>query len=97
MFMMLGSALSFVIGLIGILNFFNAILTGIAVRKREFAMLQSIGMTGKQLKTMLIIEGLLYTLSSVIILSLIHIWRLWWTEYGRTVRNMLTKMLLQWQ
>ena len=73
MFMMLGSALSFVIGLIGILNFFNAILTGIAVREREFAMLQSIGMTGKQLKTMLIIEGLLYTLSSIIICLILSV------------------------
>lgn len=67
MFMMLGSALSFIIGLIGILNFFNAILTGITVRKREFAMLQSIGMTGKQLKTMLVAEGLMYTLGSLLI------------------------------
>ena len=29
MFLMLGGTLSFIIGLVGILNFFNAILTGI--------------------------------------------------------------------
>lgn len=40
MFLMLGGTLSFIIGLVGILNFFNAILTGILTRKREFAMLQ---------------------------------------------------------
>ena len=62
MFLMLGGALSFIVGLVGVLNFFNAILTGITVRKREFAVLQSIGMTGKQLKTMLVYEGLLYAL-----------------------------------
>ena len=48
---LLGSALSFIVALVGVLNFFNAILTGIMVRRREFAVLQSIGMTGKQLKT----------------------------------------------
>lgn len=58
--LMIGILLSSVTGLIGTLNFFNVILTSITVRKREFAMLQSIGMTGKQLKTMLISEGLIY-------------------------------------
>ena len=67
MFLMLGGALSFIVGLVGVLNFFNAILTGITVRKREFAVLQSIGMTGKQLKTMLVYEGLLYALGAVVI------------------------------
>lgn len=46
------------------MNFFNVILTGIITRKREFAVLQSIGMTGKQLKTMLVCEGLLYALGA---------------------------------
>lgn len=64
MFLLMGSALSFIVALVGILNFFNAILTGITVRQREFAMLQSIGMTAKQLKQMLIVEGLFYTLGS---------------------------------
>ena len=65
MFLIMGSALSFIVALIGILNYFNAVLTGITVRRREFAVLQSIGMTRKQLKAMLIIEGLLYTVGSV--------------------------------
>lgn len=64
MFSLLGGALSFIVGLVGILNFFNAILTGIIARKREFAMLQSVGMTGKQLKTMLVYEGLYYALGA---------------------------------
>ena len=66
MFLLLGGVLSLIVGLVGVLNFFNAILTGIAVRRREFAVLQSIGMTGRQLKGMLIREGLLYTLGSVL-------------------------------
>ncbi len=67
MFIMMGGLLSFVVGLVGILNFINAILTGILTRKREFAMLQSIGMTGRQLKCMLITEGLLYALGSALL------------------------------
>ena len=53
-------------GLVGVLNFFNAVLTGIITRRREFAVLQSIGMTGGQLKKMLVLEGLLYTLAAVL-------------------------------
>lgn len=67
MFMLMGSILSLIVGLIGVLNFLNAVLTGIITRHREFAMLQSIGMTGKQLKKMLVLEGLYYTLGSVVI------------------------------
>ena len=67
MFLLLGGALSFIVGLVGVLNFFNAILTGILARKRELAVLQSIGMTGKQLKTMLICEGVLYALGALLL------------------------------
>ena len=66
MFSLLGGALSFIVALVGVLNFFNAIFTGIMVRRREFAVLQSIGMTGKQLKTMLVYEGLFYALGAVV-------------------------------
>ena len=67
MFLLLGGALSGIVGLVGVLNFFNAILTGIITRKREMAVLQSIGMTGKQLKTMLVYEGLFYALGAAAI------------------------------
>ncbi len=66
MFLILGISISAVVAIIGILNFFNAILTGICVRQREFAVLQSIGMTGKQLKKMLVFEGLWYALTCAI-------------------------------
>lgn len=65
-YMLTGSALSLVVGLIGILNYLNAVLTSIHARRREFAMLQSVGMTGRQLKSMLIYEGLLYGALAVI-------------------------------
>ena len=64
MFLLLGGALSFIVGLVGILNFFNAVLTGIIARRRELAVLQSIGMTERQLRAMLVWEGLLYALGA---------------------------------
>lgn len=64
MFLLLGGALSFIVGLVGVLNFFNAILTGIIARQRELAVLQAVGMTGRQLRAMLIWEGLLYALGA---------------------------------
>ncbi|WP_308542564.1 ABC transporter permease [uncultured Oscillibacter sp.] len=67
MFLLLGGALSFIVGLVGVLNFFNAILTGITARRRELAVLQSIGMTSRQLRTMLALEGLLYTLGATLL------------------------------
>lgn len=60
MIVLVGGVLSAVIGLIGVLNFINSMLTSIITRRREFAMLQSIGMTGRQLRQMLTIEGLCY-------------------------------------
>lgn len=65
MFLLLGGVLSFIIGLVGVLNFFNAVLTSILTRRREFAMLQSVGMTGRQLKTMLACEGVCYALAAL--------------------------------
>lgn len=64
LFTLMGSLLCAIIGIVGILNFFNAILTGILSRRREFAVLQAVGMTNRQLKTMLVWEGLMYTLGS---------------------------------
>ena len=66
MFLLLGGLLCAIIWLVGILNFFNAIMTGILSRKREFAVLQAVGMTNKQLRAMLIYEGLFYALSSAV-------------------------------
>lgn len=60
MFTVIGGLLGFILALIGILNFINATITSILSRKQEFAMMQAVGMTGKQLEHMLILEGLLY-------------------------------------
>lgn len=100
MYRMLGGVLSFVVGLVGMLNFLNAILTGIVTRRREFAVLQSIGMTGRQLKRMLVWEGIFYAVGSVV-LSLVLSVALgplagkafgslfWFTTYHATVMPVL--------
>ena len=64
MFLLLGGALSFIVALVGVLNFFNAIVTSISSRRRELAVLEAVGMTARQLRTMLALEGLAYTLGA---------------------------------
>ena len=60
LFTLVGGVLTMVVGVIGILNFVNATLTGIVTRKREFAIMEAIGMTKRQLTRMLMLEGLYY-------------------------------------
>lgn len=57
--MLLGT-LSLVLLFIGIMNYFNTIMTNVEVRKQELAVMESIGMTGKQLRKLLILEGFWY-------------------------------------
>lgn len=52
--------LCLVLFVIGILNFFNTSYVNILSRRRELSLLEAVGMTGKQLRRMLIAEGLLY-------------------------------------
>ena len=66
-FVIIGSALGGIIAFIGIVNFFNAMFTSILTRKGEFAMLQSVGMTDQQLKSMLITEGLVYAAATILL------------------------------
>lgn len=49
-----------VIALIGITNIFNTITTNMELRAREFAMLRSIGMTGREFRRMVKLESLFY-------------------------------------
>ena len=66
-FTTLGTALSIIVGLVGLLNFINAVLTSIISRRHEFAVLQAIGMTGRQLKQMLMTEGIYYAGGSLLV------------------------------
>lgn len=61
-YQMVGVVVSILLALIGVANFANTSITSIVARKREFALLESIGMTVRQQRTMLILEGLIYML-----------------------------------
>lgn len=56
----LGGGVSIILILIGILNFINVMITGVNTRLRELAVMESIGMTKKQIKRMLTLEGFYY-------------------------------------
>lgn len=56
-----------VITLIGVTNIFNTITTNMMLRSKEFAMLKSVGMTGKEFNSMIRLESIFYGLKSLII------------------------------
>ena len=56
-----------VITLIGITNIFNTITTNMNLRRKEFAMLKSIGMTKKEFNRMIRLESIFYGIKSLII------------------------------
>jgi ABC-type transport system, involved in lipoprotein release, permease component len=66
----LGYTLGFITAVVGILNFINSMLSSVLARRHEFAVLESIGMTKKQIRQMLVYEGINY-LKYIIISSLI--------------------------
>jgi putative ABC transport system permease protein len=60
-YIILGGAMSLILALIGVMNFINAVVASVIARRRELAMLQSVGMTGKQIRSTLFYEGVYYT------------------------------------
>lgn len=67
----LGVGLSMILFVIGIMNFINTMYVSVTVRRKEFAILESIGMMKKQVKSMLIYEGVIYAVITLIITSII--------------------------
>lgn len=61
MYRLVGGTLCVILALIGILNFINSMMTSILSRYKELAILQSVGMTGRQVKQMLMVEGIGYS------------------------------------
>lgn len=51
---------------IGLINFLNTFIVGVLSRKRELAVMESIGFTRKQLQKMLVMEGIYYCISVVV-------------------------------
>lgn len=63
----IGFVLVVILSLIGLLNYANTIIASIMVRKREFAMLEAVGMTGKQQIFSMVREGLGYFVWTAIV------------------------------
>lgn len=55
-------AVSLLMVILGLMNFFNTVVMNIISRKRELAVLESVGMVRKQLRRLLVMEGLYYSL-----------------------------------
>lgn len=64
----LGGGISIVLILIGVLNFINVMLTGVFTRRGELAVMESIGMTRRQVKKMLTYEGAYYGVITLLII-----------------------------
>ena len=62
-----GVVLAVILGLIGIMNFANTMVTSILVRSRELAMLEAVGMTGGQQKQKLMKEGFTYFIWTLVV------------------------------
>ncbi len=60
-------ALLGIIGVIGFMNMANTLITSIITRRRELGILQAIGMTKKQLNRMLQMEGLVFTVGTLLV------------------------------
>lgn len=66
-----GGIVALILGLIGAINVTNTILTSMISRRIEFAMFESIGMTKKQIKKMILFEGMYYiVLTSILVIPL---------------------------
>lgn len=58
--LLVGGMIGVIMALAGLINFTNMMITNIITRRHEFATMQSIGMTNRQLRRMMIYEGLYY-------------------------------------
>ena len=96
----LGGSIAAVLILIGLLNFINVMITGVNSRMKELAVLESIGMTKKQIKKMLTYEGFYYaavtttfilTIGLLIIRGIGYLSTLiaYYAEFVLPVRNMV--------
>ena len=65
--LLIGGMIGAVFALVGLINFINLVMTNIITRRHEFATMQSIGMTNRQLRKMIISESFSYVLLAGIV------------------------------
>ncbi|HBE9553065.1 TPA: ABC transporter permease [Clostridioides difficile] len=59
---LMGNGAAVLLIVIGLINFINVMLTGVVARKNEFAVMESIGTSKKQIQKILTLEGGIYAL-----------------------------------
>ena len=64
----LGGGISIILIIIGIINFINVMLTGVYARKGELSVMESVGMTKKQIKKMLLFAGGYYGIITIVLI-----------------------------
>lgn len=65
---LLGNGAAILLIVLGLINFVNVMLTGVIARKNEFAIMESIGTTKKQIRKILTLEGGIYALISTLLI-----------------------------
>lgn len=68
---LLGNGVAALLIIIGLTNFVNVMVTSVAARKNEFAVMESIGTTKKQIVKILTVEGGIYALISTLLIMTI--------------------------
>lgn len=86
-YMMIGGILSAILAAIGILNFINVVVTSILSRQKELAMLNAIGMGGKQMKKMLVWESGIYIGMAVLLTVTLGNMLVWGACQAETIQN----------
>lgn len=64
-----GIGITLILALIGIMNYINTVSGNIQSRQMELAVMESVGMTEKQVKEMLLREGILFGASSLALMA----------------------------
>lgn len=80
-------AFCLILSLLGVINYINVITTNITARKKEFIIMGKIGMTHKQLKKMLTIEGLYYW--GILMITLLSVGTLMLVGIYYVIKNVL--------
>lgn len=81
---LLGNGAAILLIVLGLINFVNVMLTGVIARKNEFAIMESIGTTKKQIKKILTLEGGIYAIiSTILIMTFGKLSSCWWQTQCR--------------
>ena len=65
--LLVGGMIGVILAFAGLINFTNMMVTNIITRRQEFAAMQSIGMTNRQLRRLIVDEGLYYAAGADVI------------------------------